>query len=110
MKHQHLSRIALSLEGTTEVPHGERRAFRTRTIYATLAPDSRTANIKLGRDEQEHWCALLGEGLSPVPNKWGLQGWTCMALDLLEEGEIETLVRLAWAGTQRPNRKTRKGA
>jgi hypothetical protein len=38
-------RIALLLEGTTEAPHFERTAFKVHRIYATLAPDERTANL-----------------------------------------------------------------
>jgi len=35
-------RIALSLPGTTQVPHFKRTAFKVRRIYATLAADGRT--------------------------------------------------------------------
>jgi hypothetical protein len=45
--------IAMSLDGTTEAPHVERTAFKVARIYATLAPDGLTANLKLSLDEQE---------------------------------------------------------
>ncbi len=50
---RHFRHIALSLDGTTEAPHFERVAFKVARIYATLAPDGLTANLKLSRDEQE---------------------------------------------------------
>lgn len=96
-----LARLALALEGTLEAPHFDRRAFKARTIYVTLAPDGRTANLKLDRDQQDHWCALLPLALTPVPNKWGAQGWTTLHLDRLEEGDLANLLTLAWSNTRR---------
>lgn len=103
-----LARLALALEGTSEAPHFDRRAFRTRTIYATLAADGQTANLKLDRDQQEHWCALLPEALAPVPNRWGIRGWAVLRLDRLSEDQIASLLRLAWAASQGPPRKARR--
>jgi hypothetical protein len=62
-------RIALSLEGTTEAPHFERTAFKVRRIYATLAPDGRTANLMLTPDEQALKCEVAPDPLrrSPIP-------------------------------------------
>jgi len=48
--------VALSLEGTTEAPHFERTAFKVARIYATLAADGLTANLKFAPDEQELKC------------------------------------------------------
>ena len=44
-----LRQIALSLAGTCEAAHFDRRAFKVARIYATLAADGRTANLKLSR-------------------------------------------------------------
>jgi hypothetical protein len=102
VKAEALAQLALSLDGTTEVPHFDRRAFKTRTIFVTLAPGGRTANLKLDRDQQDHWCVLLAPGLAPVANKWGAQGWTVMQLDQLSDDDIAILVRLAWSNTAKP--------
>jgi hypothetical protein len=48
-----LRRIALSLEGTAEAPHFDRAAFKVVRIYATLAADGRTANLRFTPDGQE---------------------------------------------------------
>ncbi|MBI3706435.1 MAG: MmcQ/YjbR family DNA-binding protein [Proteobacteria bacterium] len=63
-----LRRIALSLAGTTEAPHFARAAFKVAKIYATLAPDGLTANLKFAPDEQELKCLLVPEAFAPVSN------------------------------------------
>jgi hypothetical protein len=42
-------RIALSLEGTSEAQHFDRRAFRARVIYATLAAGSQVGFTRLAQ-------------------------------------------------------------
>lgn len=92
-------KIALSLDGATEAAHFDRRAYRTRKIFATLAADGLTANICLGSDNQEHWCTRLPEAVSPVPNRWGARGWTVVRLDRIDPADLEVLLRIAWART-----------
>lgn len=71
MKAEDMRRIALSLEGTTELPHLDRTAFKAAKIYATLAADGLTANLKFTPDEQEFKCLLAPQAFSPVANAWG---------------------------------------
>lgn len=71
-------RIALALPGTTEAPHFDRTAFKVRRIYATLAPDRRTANLMLTPDQQALKCEL--EGFAKVPNACGVRGATTVKL------------------------------
>ena len=78
-----LRRIALSLEGTTEAPHFDRAEFKVARIYATLAADGRTANLKLSPEEQEFKCMLAPDAFAPVPGGWGQQGWTTATLSAL---------------------------
>jgi YjbR len=91
-----LRRIALSLEGTTEAPHFDRAAFRVARIYATLAADGRTANLKLSPDEQEFKCMLAPEAFAPVPGGWGKQGWTTATLSALSAAELRDALETAW--------------
>jgi hypothetical protein len=72
--------VAKSFAGVTTHPHFDRAAYKIRRIFVTLAGDGRSANVKLTRDEQEMRCALHPEALSPVPNKFGGQGWTTIDL------------------------------
>lgn len=53
-----LRRIALALDGTAEVPRFNRAGFKVARIYATLAPDGMSANLKLAPDEQQLKCLL----------------------------------------------------
>jgi YjbR len=91
-----LRRIALSLEGTTEAPHFDRSAFKVARIYATLAADGRTANLKLSPEEQEFKCMLAPEAFAPVPGGWGKQGWTTATLSALSATELTDVLETAW--------------
>jgi hypothetical protein len=91
-----LRRIALSLDGTTEAPHFDRAAFKVARIYATLAADSRTANLKLSPDEQEFKCMMAPEAFAPVGGAWGKQGWTTATLSALSVAELRDALETAW--------------
>jgi hypothetical protein len=91
-----LRRIALSLEGTTEAPHFDRTAFKVARIYATLAADGRTANLKLSPEEQDFKCMLAPEAFAPVPGGWGQQGWTTATLSSLSATELSDVLETAW--------------
>jgi hypothetical protein len=97
MTAERFCKIALSLEGATEAAHFDRRAFRTRRIFATLAADGASANLCLTPDDQEHWCERLPDAVSPVPNRWGARGWTTVRLNRIDPADLETLLRIAWA-------------
>jgi hypothetical protein len=89
-------RIALSLEGTTEAPHFERTAFKVRRIYATLAPDGRTANLMLTPDEQALKCEVAPEAFARIPNVWGERGATTANLAKLRVAELRAALESAW--------------
>lgn len=102
-------RIALSLEGTSEAPHFDRTAFKVARIYATLAADGRTANLKLAPDEQEMKCLLAPEAFAPVPNAWGKQGWTTATLSKLTAAEVKHALEIAWRHAL-PKKRAASGA
>lgn len=95
-KAEDLRRIALSLPGTTEAPHFDRTAFKAARIYATLAPDRRTANLKFSHDEQELKCLTAPEAFAPVDNAFGKQGWTTATLSSLSVPELKAALETAW--------------
>jgi len=108
-----LRRIALSLEGTTEAPHFDRRAFKVKRIYVTLAPDKRTANFKFTPDEQELKCLVAPDAFAPIANAWGRQGWTVGTLSRLSVAELRAALEMAWRHAvpkQRSRRKRRPHA
>jgi hypothetical protein len=88
-------RIALSLEGASEHPHFDRRAFKARITFATLAPDGLTANIKFAPDEQALKCAVAPDAFSALDNAWGLRGWTHATLAALSEPELRAALEMA---------------
>jgi hypothetical protein len=89
-------RIALSLEGTMEAPHFDRTAFKVRRIYATLAPDGRTANLMLTPDEQALKCEVAPDAFSRIPNAWGERGATTATLAKLSVAELRNALETAW--------------
>ena len=89
-------RIALSLEGASEHPHFDRRAFKARVTFATLAPDELSASIKFAPDEQALKCAVASDAFAPLDNAWGRQGWTRATLAALSEAELRAALEMAW--------------
>lgn len=101
-------RLALALEGTTVVPHLDRTAFRVARIFATLAPDGKTANLKLTPDEPELKCLLRPDAFAPVPNRWGAQGWTAVHLDAIDMPALKDALERAWRHAQPRGRRTQR--
>jgi hypothetical protein len=89
-------RIALSLAGTTAAPHMDRTAFRVRRIYATLAADGRSVNLKLSPEEQEFKAMMAPAVFAAIPNGWGRQGWTTVDLTAIEPKELVAALTMAW--------------
>lgn len=86
--------MALSFPGTVENAHFDRVAFKitNKRIFATLHEPSATANFKFSKDEQLLFCSYDSKAIYPVPNKWGLQGWTTIELaDIAQELILEAL-------------------
>jgi YjbR len=104
-----LRRIALSLPGTSEAPHFDRTAFKVVRIYATLAADGRTANLKFTPDEQELKCMMAPDAFFRIPNAWGDQGWTTATLAALSSAELRHALEIAWRhGSATAPRKRRR--
>jgi YjbR protein len=89
-------RIALSFEGAAEYPHFDRRAFKARVTFATLAPDELSANVKFAPDEQALKCAVAPDAFVPLDNAWGRRGWTRATLAALNEAELRAALEMAW--------------
>lgn len=103
-----LRRIALSLPGTTEAPHFDRAAFRVDRIFATLAADGRTANLKFTPDEQEFKCQLAPDVFVAIDNGWGRQGWTTTYLPAASDADLRAALEMAHAhAVGKPARKRR---
>ena len=78
--------LALSYEGAEEQPHFEKPSFRGRKkIFLTLDEKNQIACIKLDEIVQDIFCNIDKTLIYPVPNKWGLQGWTLIALKVIKK-------------------------
>jgi hypothetical protein len=105
-----MRQAALALDGTVEAPHVDRIAFKVSRIYATLAPDGLTANLKFSVEEQEFKCMLAPNAFAAVPNAWGRQGWTTAQLAQLDLQELKNALEIAWRhAVPRVRASSRKG-
>ncbi len=102
--------IALSFEGTEERPHFNRTAFKVinKTIFATLHEESESANILLSKSDQQIYCSFDKNAVYPVPNKWGLQGWTTFELKLVPVELISDALLTAYNDVINKNKNKRK--
>ena len=103
----HLALATNILTALGAAPHFERTAFKVARIYATLAPDGLTANLKLTSDEQELKCTVAAEAFAPVPNAWGRQGWTTAKLSALSTPDLAAALEMAWRHAL-PSKRDRK--
>lgn len=95
--------LCLAMPDTSEVPHFDRRAFRTkRKIFATLLEEAQTANFPFSPEEQAAWCKRAPEAFSPVPGGWGLQGWTTVDLRKVKKSQLVDAVQSAWYNAAPP--------
>jgi hypothetical protein len=102
------ARLALALPGVEQYPHFDRRAFKARVTFATLAPNELTANIKFAPDEQALKCAVAPDAFVALDNAWGRRGWTRATLAALSEVELRAALEMAWRhGAAKMKRRSR---
>ena len=95
---QTFRQLALSFPETKEQPHFEKRAFRTkRKIFATLSEKDKLACVKFSQTDQSVFCAFDSSVIYPVPNKWGLQGWTYIDLTKIKKAMLVDALNTAYA-------------
>jgi len=88
---------ALAFPEATEEPHFEKTSFRVRRkIFATLAPEKAEAVLKLPLVEQAVFTEASGGAIYPVPNRWGEQGWTVVALKSVKSHLLDEALACAY--------------
>jgi hypothetical protein len=87
---------ALAFNGVVAVPHFDRTAFKANKIFATLHEPSGTANLKFTVFNQTEFCNFMPDLFNPLPNKWGLQGWTLFYLEKAENDILFTALETAY--------------
>lgn len=74
-------KLALRFEGAEEQPHFEKSSVRVKKkIFITFNEPKAQACVKLSEVDQSVFCSYNKGVVFPVPNKWGKQGWTLVAL------------------------------
>ena len=98
-------RIALALEGVSEIDHFARPAFRTKTrIFAVIRPDGLYLHLPPERKE------FLFEADARIFVKfmWGKTAQILVQLKSVGRKELEALLREAWESAQPPPKPAKK--
>ena len=91
-------KLALALEGASEVVHVDRPAFRTtRKIFATVPPDSPSVNLMFDVATQEFFCEQAPEIFSVMSGGWGRMGVTMCDLKAADEATFLSGLKAAHA-------------
>lgn len=91
--------LALLLPKSNERPHFEKTSFRVgNKIFATLDIKSEVACLKLSPADQNIFSGLGRSAIYPVPNQWGLEGWTYVDLKKVRKNMILDVLTTAYAG------------
>lgn len=103
--------LALSFPGTAEHPHFDRAAFKVagKRIFATLHEESGTANLALSVIDQSVFCSFDKDAVYPVPNKWGLRGWTTFELKKVPPELVSDALYTAYREVLKPKPKKKRG-
>lgn len=81
-----MRKIAMSFAEVTEQPHFEKTSFRVKQkIFATYDVKNNRACLKFSLVDQNIFSAFDNTIVYPVPNKWGLQGWTFVDLSKIKK-------------------------
>jgi len=88
--------LTLSIPDSIELPHHEKTSFRlNKKIFATLDETKRIATLKFSEIDQSVFCSYDKLIIYPVPNKWGKQGWTYIALDKVPNELVQDALNVA---------------
>ncbi len=92
-----LHEYLLSLPEVTEEPHFEKRSYRVKKkIVATVDEKEEFFVVKLTDLQQSVFCKWDESACHPVPNKWGLQGWTRVYFEKVEADFLKDIVKASY--------------
>src|SRR5262245_49546884 len=91
-------KLALALEGASEVVHVDRPAFRTkRKIFATLPPTEEAVNLMFDPPTQEFFLEQAPGVIEPLPGGWGRMGMARCNLKAADEALVHSALKAAHA-------------
>lgn len=89
--------MALSFQGSVELPHFERASFRVnKKIFATLLEKNYLAMVKLSLVDQSVFCAFDKAVIYPVPGGWGKTGATYIDLKKIKKTMLKDALTCAY--------------
>jgi predicted DNA-binding protein (MmcQ/YjbR family) len=89
--------LASSFPGVEELPHFEKTSFRiNKKIFATLNEKESRGTVMLSENDQYIFCLNDRNVVYPVPNKWGLQGWTNIELTKINKRLLTQILKAAY--------------
>lgn len=92
-----LHEYVMSLPEVTEEPHFEKKSYRVKKkIIATVSADEGFFVVKLTEMQQSLFCKWDESACHPVPNKWGLQGWTRVYFEKVDEDFLKDIVKTSY--------------
>jgi hypothetical protein len=87
----------LALPDVTEAPHFDRTAFKVRgKIFATMHEKSKTMNLRFTPANQDIFSLFDKNIIYPIPNKWGLKGWTTVELQTVLPDMFKEALKTAY--------------
>ncbi len=90
-------KIALSLDGVTEVDHFGRPSYRTkRRIFAVMRPDGLYLHLP---DERKEFL-FEADPKTFVKYMWGKRSNVIVQIDRISPKELDALIRESWASNQ----------
>ena len=93
-----LSDYALSLPEASEEPHFEKNSYRVKKkIFVTVNAAEDFFVVKLTDLQQSVFCKWDESACHPVPNKWGLQGWTRVYFEKVELEFLKDIVKTSYS-------------
>ncbi len=93
--------LAMSFEDVTEEPHFEKTSFRyKKKIFATLDLKTELLCLKLDPINQDVFSLFDNTIIYPVPNKWGLQGWTNVEINKVKKSVLTDALKTAYEGVR----------
>lgn len=100
-----IRKIALSLDGVSEIDHFARPAFRTtRRIFAAIRPDG----LFLHLSEERKAFLFEAEPETFVKNMWGKKSYVIVQPARVSRKELAALIREAWEFNLPPPPKAKK--
>ena len=88
-----VKKIALGLDGVSEVDHFGRPSYRTKKrIFAVMRPDGLYLNL----DEERKEFLFEADPKTFVKYMWGKRANVIVQIDKISKRELEALIREAW--------------